>query len=182
MTESNLGRTAGFVAVGTVVNRKDDPSQTGKCKVRWNIGGVNQDQLQEHELPWSDKLHGSSNPSLGNKGGIHTGLLEGSTVIGISPAGDGQDIVIIGSLVKSGNGNPDSTPTWDSDLPIAAKDQNNGQGGGSQPKYDDINGVVTQQSLVDNYGPDQGGPDQRAAKYPKPMTIGTREQPIDGDA
>ena len=154
MTDKSFGHTGGFFVFGEVVNRKDDPTQTGKAKVRWNIGGINQSQMSESDLPWSGALFPVSNPSLSGTGGPHTGLREGSKVVGISPSGDGQDVIMLGTVVSAGKGGTDGSKTFDSDIPIPAKDQSTG--GQTQPKSGDQNGVVTNDSIV-KYGQDQGG-------------------------
>lgn len=161
MTERNIGRTAGFVVFGEIMDRDSDPTQTGKCKVKWNIGGVNQSQMGTEDLPYSSVMYPSSNPSLNNVGQAHTGLMKGSKVIGIPISGDGQEIVIIGSMLSAGQGGTDGTQNYKSDLPIPGQSQENG--GVSQGSYGDRNGIVTQDSIV-KYGQDEGG-DNGAAKY-----------------
>lgn len=164
MAERNLGKSAGWISVGEVMNRDDDPSQTGSCRVNWKLGGISQDQLKESELPWSPSLSGSANPSLGHTGGPHTGHAKGSQVIGISPSGDGQDFIILGSMPKGGTGQPDGNPTYSSDLPYPALSQENG-GEKQSGKSGDVNGIVTQNSIV-KYGEEEGG-NFGNAKYAK---------------
>jgi len=177
VTEKNLGRTGGFFTFGVVVNRKDDPTQSGKCRVRWDIGGLNQSDLKEEDLPWSGAAWPVTNHNIGHKGGPHTGLLENTKVFGFSPSGDGQDVIILGSLVSSGTGDRDGQPQYDSDIPVAAKDQENG--GENQPQYDDRNWIITKDSIT-KYAQDEGGPDKQAAKFPDlPEPIGTLDQPIE---
>lgn len=162
MTEKNLGRAGGFMCFGEVLNRDDDPTQTGKCKVKWNIGGINQSQLGEDDLPWSSILSPSSNPNLKNIGTPQTGLMKGSKVVGFSPSGDGQDVIILGSMPSAGKGGTDGTKDFKSDIPIPAQSQENG--GQSQGSYGDKNGVVTENSIV-QYGQDEGG--NGAAQFAK---------------
>ena len=164
MADNRLG--AGHFVFGAVVNRKDDPTQTGRCRVRWNIGGINQAELGDNDLPWSKSIFPTGNASRGGMGGPHTGFQEGTSVYGFSPSGDGQDIIILGSTPSAGNATPGGSPTFDSDIPAPAKSQNNGTGGGSQPRYGDRNGVVTQQSIW-KYGEQEGGPDKKPSLYPQ---------------
>lgn len=164
MTTTNYGRTAGFFSTGEVKDRMD-PTQSGLLRVNWNIGGANQDTLGKEELPWSKVLYNSSDPALKQTGGPHVGLREGSKVFGFSL--DGQDWVILGSIVQGGKGEPDSNPTYDSDIPRPAKSQQvdgPSYGVDPQPRYGDVNDIVTQDSIV-KYAQDQGGPDKNAAKF-----------------
>lgn len=162
MTERNFGKSGGFMVFGEVVNRDDDPTQTGKVKTKWNIGGINQSQMGEGDLPWSTVMQGSHNPSLNNIGSQHTGLMKGSKVIGFSPSGDGQDIIVIGSMPSSGKGGTDGTKDFKSDIPLPAQSESNG--GQSQGSFGDKNGVVTQDSIV-KYGQDEGGGEKKAAEF-----------------
>jgi hypothetical protein len=161
MGEKNFG--SNHFVVGKVVNRKDDPTQSGRCRVRWDIGGVTQSDMGENDLPWSKAIYPSGNPSKGGMGGPHTGFQEESTVYGFSPSGDGQDFIIIGSTPSAGNSQPGGTSTFDSDIPAAAKSQS--VGGSSQPKFGDKNQVVTQNSIW-QFGQDEGGPDKTASLHP----------------
>lgn len=177
MAEKDTGAASktGLV-IGEVINRMDDPTQTGQCKVQWNMGQINQSDLQESDLPWSKSLMSRHSASLRGVGGPHTGYLGknegkdggGSKVYGLSMSGDGQDMVILGSVPSGGSGSPDGNPTYNSDIPQPGKSQSNGQGGGDQPNYGDKNGVAQNykdQSVVD-YAQQQGGPEKNAAKYP----------------
>ena len=170
MTDKNTGRN--FFVMGEVVNRKDDPTQTGRCRVRWNIGALSQDQLGDDDLPWSRSLYGGGqNPSVRNTGGPHTGYQEGSKVYGFSPSGDGQDVIIMGSMPSGGKSSPDGSGAneYDSDIPHAAKSEQNGQSGGgsqSQPSFGDRNGVVTQSSIW-KFGEQEGGPTKSPSKFPQ---------------
>src|SRR6476659_1914089 len=85
------------LVIGEVINRKDDPTQTGQCKVRWNMGQVVQSEFKEDDLPWSKSLMSRHSASIRGIGGPHTGYLganegkgEGSKVYGLSISGDGQ--------------------------------------------------------------------------------------------
>src|SRR3954468_3694834 len=117
MAEKSTGAASrtGLV-MGEVVNRKDDPTQTGQCKVRWNMGQVTQSNFTEDDLPWSKSLMSRHSASLKGVGGPHTGYLEGSKVYGISISGDGQDMIILGSLPSGGTGDVDGQPQYDSDI------------------------------------------------------------------
>lgn len=160
MAEKQAGRasTTGLV-MGEVMNRKDDPTQTGQCKVKWNMGQASQSNMSEDDLPWSKSMMSKHSASIKGVGGPHTGYLEGSKVYGLSTGADGQDFVILGSVPSGGSGSPDGQPTYDSDIPQPGKTQNNGQGGGSQPKYGDMNGVspdIQDKSII-QYAQEQGG-------------------------
>lgn len=170
---------AGWLVIGEVVNRKDDPWQRGNAKVKWRTGAIAQDQMSEEDLPWSQTMFPSTNPSLGHAGGPHTGYKEGSKVVGIPIGSDGQDILILGSLASSGPSSPDGQATPKSDIPYPALSDSNG--GISQGTSGDINGIVAQESIV-KYGQDTGGT-QNAAKYASlPEPIGTLDQNLGGDA
>jgi hypothetical protein len=169
MAEKSTGAASrtGLV-IGEVLNRKDDPTQTGQCKVRWNLGQVAQSEFSEDDIPWSKSLMSRHSASIKGVGGPHTGYLEGSKVYGLSISGDGQDMVILGSVPSGGKGDVDTQPQYDSDIPQPAKVQSNGQGGGNQPRYGDKNGVVEEykDESVIKYAQDKGGPEKNPAKYP----------------
>jgi hypothetical protein len=172
MATNQFGRTGGFFSVGEVVDRFD-PTQSGLLKVNWNMGGANQNEIGKTDLPWSKALYPSSNPSLKQTGGPHTGLREGSRVFGFSM--DGQDYVILGSIVQGGKGEPDGKPEYDSEIPRPAKSEKvEGDGQGQvdpQPRYGDKNDIVTQKSIW-KYAEEEGGQDKKAAKYPSYETVG----------
>jgi len=159
------------------MDRDNDPSQTGRCKVKWNIGGIHQNELSLEDLPWSHSLVPGHNPSRNHTGGTHTGHQNGTKVLGISAGGDGQEFFIIGSLPKGGDSTPDAgNPTYKSDLPYPALSQTNG-GQEQAGQYGDINSVVTQQSIVP-YAETEGGRFKKAkfAKIDEP--VGTWEKEI----
>ena len=170
MVDRYAGRASGFIAVGEVMD-VNDPWQHGAVKVQWKIGSAAQNELGLDDLPWTKAMFPSTNPSLGQVGGPHTGLRKGSTVIGIPMGGDGQDFLIIGSLVSTGNGQPDQTQTPDSDIARAAKQSKNDDV--SQPRYGDVNDValkwdtqdVVRTSII-AFARDEAGPDHKPADYP----------------
>lgn len=143
MTTNKWGRTGGFFTVGEVIDRMD-PSQSGKHKVNWKTGGAAQDQLTDTgDHPWSSTIHPSSDPSLNQTGGPHTGLRPGTKVFGISI--DGQDYMIMGTMPSTGSGSPDGSPTYDSDIPQPAKDSSSGADGvGVQPRHGDVRLQLTE--------------------------------------
>lgn len=142
----SLGQSSGFIAVGEVVNVDDDPSQSGRARVRWLTGSATQDQVGDDDLPWTMPMFPTADPAMGQTGGPHTGLRKGSRVVGIPLDGQGQDFLIIGSLVRGGDGGVDQPAKFDSSLPQAAKVESNG--GERQARYGDVNGVVSQESIV----------------------------------
>jgi hypothetical protein len=180
MSGKNFGRAGGYLAVGKVVNVKDDPTQSGQVRVKWTVGGASQNKLQDDEVPWSRTLFPASNPSLGQTGGPHTGLQVNSVVYGIPIGDDGQEFLVIGSVPKSGDAEVDQEGKFDSDIPQPAKVKEND--GESQPRHGDINGVVTKDKSIWKYGEEEGGPDKKAAKYANVADpIGTWDKPIGGD-
>ncbi len=101
-------------------------------------------------------------------------VLTGSRVVGIPLDGQGQDFLIIGSILKGGEGDIDQPAQFDSDIPQPAKSQQ--VGGETQPRYGDVNGVVTRESIV-SYAESQGG--GRSAKYAQvDDPIGTLDREI----
>jgi hypothetical protein len=187
MAEKSTGSASrtGLV-IGEVLNRKDDPTQTGQCKVRWNLGQINQSDLSESDLAWSKSLMSRHSASLKGVGGPHTGYLEGSKVYGLSISGDGQDMIILGSVPSGGKGEVDGQPEYDSDIPQPGKSESNGEGGGNQPKYGDKNGVAKEykDKSVIMYAEEQGGKRGKmkyAEKDDSAGTFGGSEGP-DGEA
>lgn len=168
MAEKSTGSASktGLV-MGEVINRKDDPTQTGQCKVKWNMGQVAQSDMSEGDLPWSKSLMSRHSASIKGIGGPHTGYLEKSKVYGLSISGDGQDMIILGSVPSGGKGEVDGKPEYDSDIPQPGKVESNGEGGGSQPNHGDKNGVAEdyKDESVVKYSEDKGGPEKSAAKY-----------------
>lgn len=160
MSSKDLGRASGFITIGTVVNVEDDPSQSGQVRVRWQTGAAEQHEIADDDLPWTRPLFPSTNPSVNQVGGPHHGLLKGSLVVGMPIDGSGQDFMIMGSMVKGGEGGHDQPAQFDSQIPQPAKQASNG--GESQPRYGDVNGVVTQESIV-QYAEAEGG--GTSAKY-----------------
>lgn len=161
MAEKSMGSASrtGLV-MGEVVNRKDDPTQTGQCKVRWNLGQISQSEMKEDDLPWSKSIMSSHSASIKGVGGPHTGYLEKSKVYGLSISGhDGQDMFILGSVPSGGKGDIDGQPEYDSDIPQPGKVESNGEGGGNQPKYGDKNGVCEdyKDESVCKYAQERGG-------------------------
>ena len=166
MAEKSIGSPSHFrLLYGTVVDRKSDPTQSGQVKVRWDIGTINQSDLKDDELPYSRSLLGSQSASLKGIGGPHTGLIEGSRVIGFTVSGDGQEVMILGSIPSSGNAAVDGQVQFNSDIPTPAKVQENN--GRQQPNYGDKNGVAEDyknQSVIAWAG-EAGGPEKKPAKY-----------------
>lgn len=160
--EKNLGRYSGFITVGEVVNVEDDPTQSGQARVKWLSGAAVADKVSDEDRPWHPSLFPTSNPSLGQTGGPHTGLRKGSRVIGIPLDGAGQDFLILGTIVKGGEGGSDGGAKIDSDIPQPAKIQQNG--GEDQPRWGDRNSVVTDDSIV-KYAENEGGREKKAARF-----------------
>jgi hypothetical protein len=164
VAEAQFGRTGGFLTIGEVVNVKDDPTQTGKAKVKWLVGAASQGDISEEDLPWTASMSPSTNPNINGIGTPVTGLMVGSKVYGVPLSGDGQEFMIIGSVPKSGNGEVDSDAQYNSDIPAVAKQQENG--GEQQEKFGDKNNVVTEKSII-TFAEEEGGDSKQAAKYPK---------------
>lgn len=162
MSTRNLGAYSGYVAIGEVVDVENDPSQSGRARVRWRTGSATQSQVQDSDLPWTMTMFSSSDPATKQTGGPHTGLRKGSFVVGIPLDGQGQDFMIIGSILAGGEGGVDQPAQFDSDMPQAAKTQQNG--GESQRRYGDVNGVVTQESIV-KYAEESAGQESRGARF-----------------
>lgn len=152
--ERSLGAYAGLISIGTVVDVENDPSQSGMVRVRWQTGSATQDKIQDDDLPWTRVLFPATNPSLSQTGGPHTGLRVGSTVVGIPLDGSGQEFLVIGTIVRGGSGGLDSPPVYDSDIPQPSKVQSNG--GETQPRFGDVNSVVSQESIT-RFGETLGG-------------------------
>lgn len=177
MADPHVGRSGGYLTRGKVVNRKDDPTQTGQVRVQWMTGGASQDAVNPDDLPWTKVLQSTFSGSIGSKGGPHTGLLEGTECYGMPIDGAGQDFVVIGTATPSGQDN-DGTPKYDSEIPRPAKNENNGEGE-NQPKWDDINDIVTQDKWIGDFGEEVGGPTKTASLYPKlPDSIGEETDAI----
>lgn len=177
------------LVMGEVVDRMSDPTQTGMVKVRWNMGQINQSDLSEKDLPYSKSLMSRHSASIRGIGGPHTGYIGsnegkggGSKVYGMSISGDGQDMIILGSVPSAGKGDPDGQPQYDSDIPQPGKVEKNGTGE-SQPKYGDKNGVAEdyKDESVIKYAEEKAGPEKSPAKYKdlddSAGTVGSSEGP-----
>ena len=173
MATNKMGRTAGYVSMGEIIDRMD-PTQSGKHKVKWKSGGANQDQMGGNDdHPWSHMLHPSHNPSLNQTGGPHVGLRPGSKVMGISM--DGQDFFILGSMPSTGKGEADGKPTYDSDIAQHSKDDSSGGDGvGGQPRNGDV-----RLQLKEGEG---GVPQQMDNTDSKSITLWAEEDSTNGKA
>lgn len=144
---ASFGQPSGFIAVGEVVDHLNDPSQSGMVRVRWKTGSAVQDQIADGDLPWTRTMFPSTDPALSQTGGPHTGLRRGSLVVGIPLDGQGQDYLVVGTIVRSGTSSEGGGQSqYDSDLPRPSKSDS--IGGQAQPRYGDVNGIVTQTSIV----------------------------------
>lgn len=178
---SRFGRSGGYLTVGRVVNVEDDPTQSGQVRVIWETGAASQDTLDEKDVPWTRTMFPTTNPSLEQTGGPHTGLRKGSKVYGVPLGDDGQEFMIIGSVPSSGKGEADGKPELDSDIPQAAKD-GEARDGESQPRKGDVNAVVTKDKSITLFGEEEGGEEKKAARYAKiDEPIGTLDRAIGGD-
>lgn len=174
MAEKAAGSSSKFgLVMGEVVDRKSDPTQSGQCKVRWNMGQINQSDMSEDDLPYSKPLSSGHQGAIRGIGKAPLGYIgsnegkEGTKVYGFSFSGDGQDMHILGPVHSAGTGSADGQPQYDSGIPQPGKVESNGSGGGSQPKFGDKNGVVDDykdQSVI-TWAESQGGPEKSAAKY-----------------
>lgn len=179
MSVNDLGRSSGFYAFGEVVNVSDDPSQSGKVRVKWLTGAMSTPKLNENELPWTGSLFPPTNPNKNQVGGPVTGLMKGSKVYGIN-IGDGE-MLILGSVPASGNSQPDQNASYDSDVPQPTKVSQNG--GESQPRHGDVNPHIEEgnKDSIVTYGERKGGAEKRPAQFADlPEPIGTLAQNILG--
>jgi hypothetical protein len=174
LAEKSTGNASKFgLVIGEVVNRLDDPTQSGQCKVRWNMGQINQSDLSEGDLPWSKPLSSGHQGAIRGIGKAPLGFIgssegkAGTKVYGFSFSGDGQDMHILGPVHAAGKGGVDGQPEYDSDLPQPSKVESNGQGGGQQPRHGDKNGVAEdyKDESVVKYAEDRAGPEKSSAKY-----------------
>jgi hypothetical protein len=155
MATNKLGRTGGYVSMGEVIDRMD-PTQSGQHKVKWKIGGANQDQFGGNDdHPWSKSVYPSHNPSLNQTGGPHTGMRPGTKVVGISL--DGQDYFILGTMPSSGSGSTDGNATFNSDIPQPAKDTQSSGGVAAQPNNGDVRLSIQEDSTGMNSGTTSDG-------------------------
>lgn len=125
--KKSYGEGFGRYLICQVINRKDDPEQSGRLKVR--VIGY-QDDLNEEDLPWARVQQGPNNPMDGGVGGPITGATEGTYMLGFFADGLNQ-IMLTGSIGKAGeedeNGNLDQTGRK-SDVSPHARDKDKGGG------------------------------------------------------
>lgn len=168
--DRQAGAHSGYIAIGTVVDVAEDPWQAGNMKVRWQLGAAAQSDISDNDLPWTRSLFPTTNPALQQTGGPITGARKGSTVVGIPVGADGQDFLVIGTILRAGTGKPDQQQKPDSEAPRPTKEpENNGL---SQPRYGDVNDVAKKlegDSIVTTsicvYAQDEAGPDRKACDY-----------------
>lgn len=145
-TDANPGAPTG-ICFGEVTDDMD-PTQSRQYRVKLQSGaGQQTDQISTEMHPWAPIMNHSGNPALkGGVGGSLQSLKVGSRVMCFR-TGD-QDIVILGSVTAAGNGQPDTTPNFNSALPPHAKQQD-GAAGISQPNYGDRGFIMTATSTPD---------------------------------
>ena len=108
MTGSNFspprysyGGGQGRYLICRVVNRKDDPEQSGRLQVR--VIGYQDDEgmIPDTDLPWARPLHNITNPMDGGIGGPVTGATENTYMIGFYSDG-AQQLMLTHSIGKAG--------------------------------------------------------------------------------
>ena len=124
----NYGQGAGKYFIATVINRKDDPEQAGRVKIK----PLEQEYLTEDQLHWARIEQPAA---AGAIGGIMNqsplGIMEQSTVLVYYADGAQQPIVrgVVGSAGKddSGGGQLDQSGR-NSALPWHSRDESHGGG------------------------------------------------------
>jgi hypothetical protein len=100
----SYGGGQGRYLICKVVNRKDDPEQSGRLQVR--VLGYQDDtgMIPDQDLPWARPLHGVNNPMDGGVGGPVTGATENTYMIGFFSDGQ-QQIMLTHTIGKAGKDN-----------------------------------------------------------------------------
>lgn len=110
-----------------VVNR-DDPEQSGRCQVR--VFGYQDGILVKEDLLWARMKGSTTNPQNGGIGQSLTGPMVGSYFYGQFMDGDGQNLLLDGSLGAAGKIDKESGKLDFSDrkhdTPVAARDDRKG--------------------------------------------------------
>jgi hypothetical protein len=97
----SYGKGMGRYVLCKVVNRKDDPEQSGRLKVR--VLGYQDDEgnISDDQLPWARVMGAPGNAQDGGIGGPMTGATENTVVYAFYSDG-AQQPIIIGSAGKAG--------------------------------------------------------------------------------
>lgn len=100
----SYGGGQGRYLICKVVNRKDDPEQSGRLQVR--VLGYQDDEanIPDQDLPWARPSFPVTNPMDGGVGGSVTGATENSYMIGFYSDGH-QQIVLTHTIGKAGKDN-----------------------------------------------------------------------------
>lgn len=100
-SQYSYGHGGGRYVICKVVNRKDDPEQSGRLQVR--VVGYQNDEstIPDDKLLWARPSFPINNPMNGGVGGPVTGQMEDSYVMGYF-ADDGQQLMLTHSIGKAG--------------------------------------------------------------------------------
>lgn len=125
--QKSYGGGMGRHIVYQVVNRKDDPEQSGRLKVR-AVGY--EDDLPDDQLAWARPMGGMADASDGGIGGMRTGATENTYMMGILVDG-AQQPMLLGSIGKGGDNNgegPLNNQGRNHDLNRHSRDEDKGGG------------------------------------------------------
>ncbi len=126
--QKSYGGGLGRHMVYQVVNRKDDPEQSGRLRVR-AVGY--EDDIPEDKLNWARPMGGMADASDGGIGGFRTGATENTYMVGFLVDGS-QQPMLLGSIGKAGenqNGEGQADPSGRKhDLNRHSRDEDKGGG------------------------------------------------------
>ena len=143
----SYGGGAGRYFIAKVVNRKDDPEQAGRLKIR--VMGYQDDEanIPDDHLNWARPQGSLNNPQDGGVGTSILGATENSYVTGFY-AGENKPI-ITGTIGKSGKNESGEgeldTSGRNHDMPPHSRDKNKG---GGDKRYDPEKKQFEEESIV----------------------------------
>ena len=110
MTERDMGSSFQWF-FGKVVNRKDDPTKSGKIQVR--IYGIhdNESDIPDTDLPWAYPMMPITSASFEHVGQSPTGVTEGATVFGFFVDHEKQIPVVMGTIHRPALPDPNGEST-----------------------------------------------------------------------
>ena len=79
----------------------NDPTQSGRCKVRIYGQEDNEQEVKDDQLPWAVSLMPSTSASTNRMGAIPTGMVQGSRVLVMFLDEEEQYPIILGSFHRS---------------------------------------------------------------------------------